>query len=196
MPTFEWDPPRPHPTSSRHGITFETATLAFRDPFAIEWIDTRHHYGEERVILLALAANIILYVAYTERADTIRLISARRAPAMSKTNTTAATPPSAPRPMTEAQIEAAARADPDAQPLTEADMATMPRIPRAKTLRRGPRPDPRRIRHPLPNPPRHPPRLGTRPRRTRSTRPRLPQGNAGAPLAVAQALHAVHSTLA
>ena len=39
--------------------------------------------------------------------------------------------------MTEAQVEAAARADPDAQPLTNADMATMPRIPRAKTLRRA-----------------------------------------------------------
>jgi putative transcriptional regulator len=39
--------------------------------------------------------------------------------------------------MTESQIEAAAHADPDAQPLTEADMATMPRIPRAKTLRRA-----------------------------------------------------------
>ena len=56
---------------------------------------------------------------------------------MSKTTTTAATPPNPPRPMTEAQIEAAAHADPDAQPLAEADMATMPRIPRAKTLRRA-----------------------------------------------------------
>jgi uncharacterized DUF497 family protein len=79
MPTFEWDPAKAASNLQRHGITFETATLAFRDPFAIEWIDTRHPYGEERVILLALAANIILYVAYTERADTIRLISARRA---------------------------------------------------------------------------------------------------------------------
>jgi len=39
--------------------------------------------------------------------------------------------------MTEAQVETVARADPDAQPLTNADMATMPRIPRAKTLRRA-----------------------------------------------------------
>ena len=56
---------------------------------------------------------------------------------MSKTTTTAATSPNTPRPMTETQIEAAARADPDAQPLAEADMATMPPIPRAKTLRRA-----------------------------------------------------------
>ena len=46
-------------------------------------------------------------------------------------------PPPPMRPMTEAEIEAAAHADPDAQPLTEADMARLPRIPRAKTLRRA-----------------------------------------------------------
>ena len=56
---------------------------------------------------------------------------------MSKTTTTAATPPSAPRPMTEVQIEASAQADPDAQPLPAADFATLPRSPRAKTLRRA-----------------------------------------------------------
>ena len=79
MSTFEWDDTKATLNLQRHGITFETATHAFRDPFAIEWIDTRQPYAEERVILLALAAGIILYVAYTERGDTIRLISARRA---------------------------------------------------------------------------------------------------------------------
>ena len=39
--------------------------------------------------------------------------------------------------MTEAQIEAAVHADSDAQLLTEADMAMMPRIARTKTLRRA-----------------------------------------------------------
>jgi putative transcriptional regulator len=34
-------------------------------------------------------------------------------------------------------IEAAARIDPDAQPLTEADLARMKRVPRTKTLRRA-----------------------------------------------------------
>lgn len=40
------------------------------------------------------------------------------------------------RPMTDEQIHAAALADPDAQPLTEADFARMKRVPRIKTLRR------------------------------------------------------------
>ena len=35
------------------------------------------------------------------------------------------------------EIEAAARIDPDAQPLTEADLARMKRVPRTKTLRRA-----------------------------------------------------------
>ena len=35
------------------------------------------------------------------------------------------------------EIEAAARIDPDAQPLTEADLARMKRVPRIKTLRRA-----------------------------------------------------------
>jgi putative transcriptional regulator len=41
------------------------------------------------------------------------------------------------RPMTPEEIEAAARIDPDAQPLTEADLARMKRVPRTKTLRRA-----------------------------------------------------------
>ena len=47
-------------------------------------------------------------------------------------------PPSLPmRETTEAEVEAAARRDPDAQPLTEKDMARMRRVSRAKTIRRA-----------------------------------------------------------
>ncbi len=38
--------------------------------------------------------------------------------------------------MTEEEIYAAALSDPDAQPLTEADLARMKRVSRAKTIRR------------------------------------------------------------
>lgn len=41
------------------------------------------------------------------------------------------------RPMTDGEILAAAVSDPDAQPLTEADLARMKRVPRTKTLRRA-----------------------------------------------------------
>jgi putative transcriptional regulator len=41
------------------------------------------------------------------------------------------------RPMTDDEVHAAARADPDAQPLTPERLAKMRRIPRVKTLRRA-----------------------------------------------------------
>jgi putative transcriptional regulator len=52
---------------------------------------------------------------------------------MSKTTTSAKTL----RPMTPEAIEAAARADPDAQPLTDADLKRMKRTPQAKIIRRS-----------------------------------------------------------
>jgi putative transcriptional regulator len=41
------------------------------------------------------------------------------------------------RPMTEAEIAAAAAADPDARPMTKEELQTARRIPRVKTLRRA-----------------------------------------------------------
>src|SRR5437016_11749099 len=42
-----------------------------------------------------------------------------------------------PTPLSDEAITAAALRDPDAQPLTEADLAHMKRVPRSKTLRRA-----------------------------------------------------------
>ena len=41
------------------------------------------------------------------------------------------------RPMTEAQVKAAAAADPDARPMTPAELARAKRVPRVNTLRRA-----------------------------------------------------------
>src|SRR5260370_10042935 len=46
-------------------------------------------------------------------------------------------PAAPPTPRTVEEIEAAALADPNAQPLTEADFKRMRRVPRVKTLRRA-----------------------------------------------------------
>jgi putative transcriptional regulator len=46
-------------------------------------------------------------------------------------------PTSSPRPMTAAEIEVAAKADPDAPPMTEEELRTARRIPRVKTMRRA-----------------------------------------------------------
>jgi uncharacterized protein len=81
MPTgFEWDDEKAASNIRDHdGVTFEQAAAAFSDPFAVEWIDEREEYGEERSILLGMISGQLLYVAYTERDDNIRIISARRA---------------------------------------------------------------------------------------------------------------------
>ena len=76
---FEWDGAKAAENVRNHGVGFPRATRAFRDPFAIEWIDLREDYGEERIILLGVADDQLLTVVYTERAGRIRIISARRA---------------------------------------------------------------------------------------------------------------------
>jgi putative transcriptional regulator len=55
---------------------------------------------------------------------------------MSKTTTSGKTS-NHPRPMTAGEIERAARADRDAQPLTETDLKRMKRTPQAKIIRRA-----------------------------------------------------------
>ena len=79
MTEFEWDTDKAAENLRKHGGSFEFAAKAFRDPFAVEWIDDREDYGEERTILLGMADGSILVVVYTERENRIRLISARRA---------------------------------------------------------------------------------------------------------------------
>jgi uncharacterized protein len=76
---FEWDDGKAAENVRNHGVSFAQAVLAFRDPFAVEWIDLRETYGEERIVLLGMTGNQVLTVVYTERAERIRIISARRA---------------------------------------------------------------------------------------------------------------------
>ncbi len=60
-------------------MSFELATAVFNDSFAIEWLDPRMDYSGERFLTIGMADGaILLYVAYTERHDRIRIISARK----------------------------------------------------------------------------------------------------------------------
>ena len=76
---FEWDDDKAAANWRAHGVAFHQAIKAFRDPFAVEQIDDREAYREERVNLLGMCEGVILNVTYTERGERIRLISARRA---------------------------------------------------------------------------------------------------------------------
>jgi uncharacterized protein len=58
---------------------FELAERVFDDPFAVEFLDDREDYDEERFVIVGIADRQILFVAYAERIDAIRIISARRA---------------------------------------------------------------------------------------------------------------------
>ena len=64
---------------ARHGVSFEAARLAFSDAFAVAREDPRQVYGEDRFILLGMANNLLLHVAYTMRHERFRIISARLA---------------------------------------------------------------------------------------------------------------------
>ena len=62
----------------KHKISFETAAYVFDDSYYIEMFDFEHSDDEDRYIAIGKVGDI-LFVVFTERKDTIRLISARLA---------------------------------------------------------------------------------------------------------------------
>lgn len=76
---FEWDDIKAAENARSHGLSFPQAALAFRDTFAVEWVDQREDYGEQRIILLGMVGGQVVTIVYTERAERIRIISAWRA---------------------------------------------------------------------------------------------------------------------
>jgi hypothetical protein len=75
---FEWDDAKARENYARHGVSFEFATKVFNDAFAVERLDDREEYGEDRIILIGIAEGTMLTVVYTDREGRFRLISARR----------------------------------------------------------------------------------------------------------------------
>jgi uncharacterized DUF497 family protein len=61
---FEWDDTKAAENLRIHAVSFAQAALAFRDPFAVEWLDLWEAYGEERIILLGMTSNQVLTVVY------------------------------------------------------------------------------------------------------------------------------------
>jgi uncharacterized protein len=76
---FEWDAQKDDSNRVKHGIDFATATRVFSGPL-LTAEDVRRDYGERRFASLGEIDGVTLLVIWTERgADTVRLISARRA---------------------------------------------------------------------------------------------------------------------
>ena len=80
MILFEWDPKKAKEKLETHGISFDEASTAFRDTLSLAIYDPLHSDEEDRFVLIGNShRNRLLVVVHTERADRVRLISARKA---------------------------------------------------------------------------------------------------------------------
>ncbi|MFL5240792.1 MAG: BrnT family toxin [Gemmataceae bacterium] len=77
---FDWDEDKAASNHRKHQVTFEEAATVFADPLAAIFNDEVHSVEEQREIIVGHSAkNQLLLVCFTERAEAIRIISARRA---------------------------------------------------------------------------------------------------------------------
>ncbi len=75
---FEWDEDKAQANATKHGVTFEEAAQAFLDPFYQQ--GEASVARERREFLLGYStAQRLLLVIHVERADRIRIVSARPA---------------------------------------------------------------------------------------------------------------------
>ena len=80
MIIFEWDPQKAKTNFEKHGITFDEASTVFKDTLSLTIEDPLHSYDEERLVLIGMSyKNSLLVVVHTEREESIRVISARKA---------------------------------------------------------------------------------------------------------------------
>jgi uncharacterized DUF497 family protein len=77
---FEWDANKAETNLKKHGITFSEAASIFGDPLEVTISDPDHSAEEFRFISIGRSeVGQLLVVAYTERGNHIRIITARRA---------------------------------------------------------------------------------------------------------------------
>jgi uncharacterized protein len=75
---FEWNDEKATSNLSKHDVPFEEAKTVFDDPLYVDFYDPDHSEDEERYLIVGQSSRgRILIVSYTERGDSIRLISAR-----------------------------------------------------------------------------------------------------------------------
>jgi uncharacterized DUF497 family protein len=75
---FEWDTAKAASNLAKHGVDFADAVDVFDDPQYLEWSDPGSR-GEPRFQAIGMAKGRILFVSYTLRGQTRRLISVRKA---------------------------------------------------------------------------------------------------------------------
>jgi uncharacterized DUF497 family protein len=75
---YEWDEQKRQINVIKHAIDFIDIPELF-DGAVVIIPDERFDYGENRFIVIGFLKSQVLVVAYTERGDNIRIISARKA---------------------------------------------------------------------------------------------------------------------
>ena len=76
---FEYDNDKAAANLNKHAISFDEATTVFDDLFNIDFYDSVHAESEHRFIVIGESdQKRLVIVSYTERADRIRIISARK----------------------------------------------------------------------------------------------------------------------
>ena len=79
---FEWGQAKAADNLAKHGVSFHEAATVFRDHLSATGPDPDHSLEEERFVTFGVSTrDRLLVIAYTERGDTIRIISARPATA-------------------------------------------------------------------------------------------------------------------
>ncbi len=77
---FEWDENKAVLNLTKHGVSFGEAGTVFDDSFFLVYPDSDHSVEEARFIILGISSEWrVLVVAYSERGDDIRIITAREA---------------------------------------------------------------------------------------------------------------------
>jgi uncharacterized DUF497 family protein len=75
---FEWNDDKAASNLSKHKVSFDEAKTVFDDPRYIDFYDPDHSENEEHYLIVGQSnRGRLLIVSYTERRDSIRLISAR-----------------------------------------------------------------------------------------------------------------------
>jgi uncharacterized DUF497 family protein len=75
---FEWDEEKAAANLANHKVSFNEAKTVFDDPLYVDFYDPDHSYDEHRYLIVGEShQGRLLIVSYSERGDSVRLISAR-----------------------------------------------------------------------------------------------------------------------
>ena len=67
---YEWDKGKAETNLRKHGISFEEATTAFRDPLSVTAPDLTHSSTEDRFVTFGLSSQgKLLTISHTERGE-------------------------------------------------------------------------------------------------------------------------------